>query len=143
MYEQCTDKQIVEMLMPKLVKPGWGSVDSNELYPDTIEMIATTYRLAYTRGQLGQSFIIGKKADTNEHWVSANGGNIKEGDAVRYINEIEHEKTPEYYPAKDAVGKVIKVCFDGVCCVQWPNGSTSRDDKWCASFDSLEVLLYE
>lgn len=67
MYEQYTDKQIVEMLMPKLAKPGWGNVASDELYPDTVEMIATIYRLAYTRGQLGWSFIIGEKTNANEH----------------------------------------------------------------------------
>lgn len=67
MSKQYIDEQIVEMLMPKLAKPGWGSVDSNELYPDIIEMIATIYRLAYTCGQLGQSFIIDEKSNANEH----------------------------------------------------------------------------
>ena len=66
MYEQYTDKQIAEMLMPKLAKPGYGSVSSKDLYPDTIEMIATIYRLAYIRGQLGQSFIIDEKSNANE-----------------------------------------------------------------------------
>lgn len=66
MYKQYTDKQIVEMLMPKLAKPGYGSVSSKDLYPDTIEMIANIYRLAYIRGQLGQSFIIDEKSNANE-----------------------------------------------------------------------------
>lgn len=66
MYKQYTDKQIVEMLMPKLAKPGYGSVSSKDLYPDTIEMIATIYRLAYIRGQVGQSFIIDEKSNANE-----------------------------------------------------------------------------
>ena len=31
MYEQYTDKQIVEMLKPKLAKLGWGNVVNNDL----------------------------------------------------------------------------------------------------------------
>ena len=36
MYEQYTDKQIVEMLKPKLAKLGWGK-DDDSIYhfPDT------------------------------------------------------------------------------------------------------------
>lgn len=148
MYEQYTDEQIVEMLIPKmnkcsnytkwdgLIEKPWGNAD-------LFKVIATIYRSAYIRGQLGRSFIIGEKANINGHWVPVNGDNIKEGDSVRYVNEIEHKNTPEYCPVKDAVGKVIKVCFDDDCLVQWPDGSTSNDDRWYAPFNNLEVLLYE
>lgn len=64
MYEQYTDKQIVEMLVPKLNKAGieWNWGDVLVKYPERnknmIKAIASIYRLAYARGQLGQSFII-------------------------------------------------------------------------------------
>ena len=64
MYEQYTDKQIVEMLVPKLKKAGieWNWGDVLVKYPERnknmIKAIASIYRLAYARGQLGQSFII-------------------------------------------------------------------------------------
>lgn len=144
MYEQYTDKQIVEMLKPKLAKLGWGKdVDSIYHFPETCKMIAAIYRSAYIRGQLGRSFIIGEKANSNEHWVPVNGNNVKKGDSVRYINELGHEKTPEYFPTKNVVGKVIKVCFNDNCYVQWPDGSTSNDDRWYAAWSNLEVLLCE
>lgn len=143
MYEEYTDKQIVEMLKPKLEKLGWGAVVNNDLYPDTIKMIATIYRSGYIRGQLGRSFIIGEKANTNKRWVSVDGDNIKEGDSVRYINEEIQKNNPNYYPAKDVVGKVIKVCVDLTCKIQWPKGSTSGDDRWYAAWSNLEVLAEE
>ena len=149
MYEQYTDEQIVEMLVPKmnkcsnhtkwdgLIEKPWGNAD-------LFKVIATIYRSAYIRGQLGRSFIIGEKkgkTDKTGCWVPANGKNVKEGDYVRYINEIEHENSPEYFPAKDAVGKVIKICNDQTYSVQWPKGSTSSDDKWYATWGNLEVLV--
>lgn len=151
MYEQYTDKQIVEMLVPKLNKAtvgcDWSGITN---YPkvneNLIRAIATIYRSAYIRGQLGRSFIIGeKKTNTNEHWVPINddGSNVKKGDFVRYVGKNGHKNSPEYYPAKDVVGKVIKVCFNLTYCVQWPKGSTSLDDKWYATWDNLEVLLCE
>lgn len=152
MYEQYTDKQIVEMLKPKLTKIlGDGMWDTalehSEGGRNLIELIATIYRSAYIRGQLGRSFIIGESKQTEpkcaERWVPVNGNNVKKGDSVRYIDKNGHKNNPEYFPAKDAVGKVIKVCSDLTCYIQWPKGSTSLDDSWCASWDNLEVLLCE
>lgn len=151
MYEQYTDEQIVEMLVPKLNKAivgcDWGSlIRYPESYTDIIKVIATIYRSAYIRGQLGRSFIIGEKkekANTNRRWVPVNGGNIKEGDSVRYTNEYRNKKYPENYPDKDVVGKVTRVCDDYTCRVQWPKGTTSQDDSWYAAWSNLEVLLCE
>ncbi len=218
MYEQYTDKQIVEMLKPKLEKLGWGIVVNNDLYSSTIKMIATIYRSAYIRGQLGRSFIIGEKKTkelvnpfkvgdkvkflgisiedkealsnrwfyppvntvgeivesdlvfclvqwpkgttsgdgiwrcrhnylekVTEHWVPVNddGSNVKKDDYVRYTEEHKHKNSPEYYPAKDMIGKVIKVCSNQTCFVQWPKGSTSGNDKWYATWFDLEVLVCE
>ena len=152
MYEQYTDKQIVEMLMPKLNKAVpegyWDeAIKHPELNRNFIKAVATIYRSAYIRGQLGRSFIIGEPKQTEpkctERWVPVNSNNVKKGDSVRYIGKNGHKNSPEYYPAKDVVGKVIKVCSDLTCHIQWPKGSTSKDDRWYAAWDNLEVLLCE
>ena len=152
MYEQYTDKQIVEMLVPKLEKAvpevSWDAIKANpDFHRVTNKMVATIYRSAYIRGQLGRSFIIGESKQTEskctERWVPVNSNNVKKGDSVRYIDKNGHKNNPEYYPAKDVVGKVIKVCSDLTCYIQWPKGSTSLDDRWCADWCNLEVLLCE
>ena len=143
MYEQYTDKQIVEMLEPKLANLGWEP----EFDPRTEKLISTLYKSGYIRGQLGRNFIIGEPKQTEpkctERWVPVNSNNVKKGDTVRYIGKNGHKNSPEYYPAKDVVGKVIEVCSDLTCHIQWSKGSTSRDDRWYASWGNLEVLLCE
>lgn len=148
MYEQYTDKQIVEMLVPKL-KKSVPELDWDEYLkrPDDFSiwsrLISVIYKSGYIRGQLGRSFIIGEKANSNEHWVPVNGNNVKKGDSVRYIGKNGHKNNPECYPAKDVVGTVIKVCSDLTCHIQWPKGSTSQDDRWYAAWGNLEVLVCE
>lgn len=143
MYEQYTDKQIVEMLIPKLNKAtvgcDWSGITN---YPkvneNLIRAIATIYRSAYIRGQLGRSFIIGEPKQT-EHWVPAFGDNVKKGDKVRYLNAEEHLKSPKFYPSQGTIGEVVFVCGDNSCIVQWPG----YKDTWYASQFDLEVLLCE
>lgn len=143
MYEQYTDKQIVEMLEPKLAKLGWEP----EFGPRTEKLISTLYKSGYIRGQLGRSFIIGEPKQTEpkctERWVPVNSNNVKKGDSVRYIGKNGYKNNPEYYPAKNVIGTVIKVCSDLTCDIQWPKGSTSRNDRWYADWCNLEVLLCE
>ena len=152
MYEQYTDKQIVEMLVPKLNKAVpegyWDeAIKHPELNRNFIKAVATIYRSAYIRGQIGRSFIIGETKQTEpkcaERWVPVNGNNVKKGDSVRYIGKNGHKNNPECYPAKDVVGTVIKVCSDLTCDIQWPKGSTSWNDRWYADWENLEVLLCE
>lgn len=140
MYEQYTDKQIVEMLKPKLAKLGWGDNITNiNIYPSTCKMIATIYRSAYTRGQLGRSFIIGEPKQT-EHWVPATKDNVKVGSKVRFANEQLHERYPQYFPCRGTIGEVKTVCKGKLCDVQWPKGTT---DWWVTKWEDLEVLLCE
>ena len=142
MYEQYTDKQIVEMLKPKLVKLGWGKdVDSIYHFPETCKMVATIYRSAYIRGQLGRSFIIGEPKRT-EHWVSATTDNVKVGSKVRMIDEEGHRNNPQWFPNVGTVGTVTEVGFH-IHLVQWPEGTTSETDKWYCDDPRLEVLLCE
>lgn len=142
MYEQYTDEQIVEMLKPKLAKLGWGdNVTNINIYPSTYKMIATIYRSAYIRGQLGRSFIIGEPKQT-EHWVPATKNNIKVSSKVRMIDEEGHRNKPCFFPKVGTVGTVTKVGLY-VPLIQWPKGSTSETDEWYCDVTRLEVLLCE
>ena len=142
MYEQYTDKQIVEMLKPKLAKLGWGdNVTNINIYPSTCKMIATIYRSAYIRGQLGRSFIIGEPKQT-EHWIPATKDNVKVGSKVRMIDEEAHKSNPQWFPDVGIVGTVTEVGFH-THLVQWPERTTSGTDKWYCDDTRLEVLLCE
>lgn len=142
MYEQYTDKQIVETLKPKLAKLGWGKdVDSIYHYPETCKMIATIYRSAYIRGQLGRSFIIGESKQS-EHWVSATRDNVKIGNKVKMIDEEAHKNNPWCFPDVGTLGIVTELSYNK-CKVQWPRGTTIEADKWWCNYERLEVLLCE
>lgn len=134
MYEQYTDKQIVEMLKPKLKKLGWVPV---ERYLSTSKMIATIYRSAYIRGQLGRSFIIGEKK--NEEPVNT----FKVGDKVKFLGfSIEDEEAWNnrwFYPPVNTVCKVIKSGLIN-CLVHWPKGVTAGDGVWACPNKYLEKV---
>ena len=219
MYEQYTDKQIVEMLRPKLTKIMDGmdgmldtALEHSEGGRNLIKLIATIYRSAYIRGQLGRSFIIGEKKEKDsvvafqiedkvklinregidkesnryyppigtvgkvvelgsdycfvqwpkgvtagdgilvcpnhflekvtEHWVPATKDNVKVGSKVRMIDEDCHNNYPRWFPIVGTVG-IVKKLNSSNCNVQWPYGTTSRDDKWDCKYKRLEVLLCE
>ena len=154
MYEQYTDEQIAEMLVPKLKKAvpelNWDEyLKRPDVFSIWNRLISVIYKSGYIRGQLGRSFIIGEKkekTDKTGHWIPVNydGSNVKKDNYVRYAGKHGHENIPEFFPAKDTAGKVIKVCSNQKSCyVQWPKGSTSSDDKWYAAWGNLEVLLCE
>ena len=146
MYEQYTDEQIVEMLIPKmnkcskqtkwdsLIEKPWGNAD-------LFKVLATIYRSAYIRGQLGRSFIIGEPKQT-EHWVPATEDNVKVGSKVRMIDEKWHKDKPRWFPNVGTVGTVVNNS-SCVPLIQWPSGTTSENDRWVCSVYNLEVLLCE
>ena len=126
MYEQYTDKQIVEMLKPKLIKIMDGmdgildtAFEHSESGRNLIKLIATIYRSAYIRGQLGRSFIIGEKKDKES--VSP----FKAGDKVKFLGFSEDEALvgSQFYPPVNTVGEVVEVLSPEFCFVQWPNGA--------------------
>lgn len=144
MYEQYTDEQIVEMLVPKLNKAtkwcDWrGIIKYPERNENLIKAIAAIYRSAYIRGQLGRSFIIGEPNKQTGHWVPTTRDNVKEGDKVRYLNAKRHLTSLEFYPPQGAIGKVVLVCDDDTYIVQWPG----YKNTWYTSRFDLEVLLCE
>ncbi len=138
MYEQYTDKQIVEMLKPKLVKLGWWDVDSIYHYPETCKMIAAIYRSAYIRGQLGRSFIIGEKK-TKEPV-----NHFKVGDKVKFLGFNYEDgialNIGWFYPPVNTVGEIVEsdLVF---CLVRWPKGTTSGDGIWRCRHIYLEKVI--
>lgn len=139
MYEQYTDKQIVEMLKPKLNKATGH--DWNDLfeYPkvcaDMIKAISLAYRSGYVRGQLGRSFIIGEKK-TKEPATT-----FEVGDKVKFLglNIDDGMTNKRFYPPVNTVGKVVELGSD-YCFVQWPNGSTSGNEVWACPNRYLEKI---
>ena len=149
MYEQYTDKQIVEMLVPKLEK-AVPSVDWNMVIANAgcnwriIQAIGLVYRSAYIRGQLGRSFIIGepKRTEHTKHWVPATKDNVKVGSKVRMIDDICYKDNPMWYPPAGTMGTIINA-NDIDALIQWPSGITSEDDKWLCTLHHLEVFVCE
>lgn len=149
MYEQYSDEQIVEMLIPKmnkcskrtkwdgLIEKPWGNAD-------LFKVFATIYRSAYIRGQLGRSFIINEPNKQTEHWAPATKDNVKVGSKVRVIDEKAHKSSPDCYPPVGILGVVID---NSICrifpLIQWPTGSVGNDDITHCLSRYLEVLLCE
>ena len=142
MYEQYTDEQIVEMLVPKLNKAtkwcDWRGVTE---YPgcneNIIKAIAVVYRSAYIRGQLGRSFIIGEKK-TKEPVNT-----FKVGDKVKFLglnmDDEEALNNRRFYPPVNTVGKVVE---SGLiyCVVRWPENTASGDGLWSCRNIYLEKV---
>ena len=142
MYEQYTDEQIVEMLVPKLSKilgnGMWESaLEHSEGGRNLIRIVATIYRSGYIRGQLGRSFIIGEKK------VKKSVNTFKAGDKVKFLGlNIEDEEAlnnRRFYPSVYTVGKVVELGSD-YCFVQWPKGITAGDGIWRCRNDYLEKV---
>ena len=147
MYEQYTDKQIVEMLKPKLIKIlGDGMWDTalehSEGGRNLIKLIATIYRSAYIRGQLGRSFIIGEKK-ASEKRAKESVNTFKVGDKVKFLGpNIEDEEALNnrlFFPPVNTVGEVVE---SGLiyCVVRWPKGVTSGDGVWGCRNSYLEKV---
>ena len=153
MYEQYTDKQIVEMLVPKLSKilgnGMWESaLEHSEGGRNLIRIIATIYRSGYIRGQLGRSFIIGepKRTETKqtERWVPATKDNVKVGSKVRVSDEAAHKSNPDCYPSIGTVGVVIdNSVYLTFPLIKWTKNSVGGDDVRRCLSRCLEVLLCE
>lgn len=147
MYEQYTDKQIVEMLKPKLTKimDGMdGMLDTALEHPDggrkLIKLIATIYRSAYIRGQLGRSFIIGEKKEKES--VSF----FKTGDKVKFLGpDVENESLvgSQLYPPVNTIGEVVGVLSSEFCFVQWPKGAVYSNGALSYPNRFLEKVIDE
>ncbi len=122
MYEQYTDKQIVEMLVPKLEKLG---CEPEFFSPRMKKLISILYKSGYIRGQLGRSFSIGEKK------AKESATTFEVGDRVKFLGlDIDDGvANKRFYPPVNTVGKVVELGCD-YCFVRWPKGITSGDGTW-------------
>lgn len=129
MYEQYTDKQIVEMLIPEIEKLGW---EPEFFSPRMEKLISILYKRGYIRGQLGRSFIIGEKK-ANEKKAKKPVNTFKAGDKVKFLGlNFEDEKAltnRQFFPPVNTVGKVV-VSGLVYCVVHWPKSTTSGNGVW-------------
>ena len=126
MYEQYTDKQIVEMLIPEL----WQAVPELNWReylkrPDDFSiwnrLISVIYKSGYIRGQLGRSFIIGeKKSEETKAKESVNTFQVE--DKVKLITKNGIDENNRFFPPIGTIGKVVKLS-PGYCFIQWLKGS--------------------
>ena len=153
MYEQYIDKQIVEMLKPKLNKCtaqiDWDVVTSEPdslfgqmFWGDILKAISIAYRSGYIRGQLGRSFIIGEKK-VEEKKAKEPVNPFKAGDKVKFLGlNIEDEEAlnnRRFFPPVNTVGEVVELGSD-YCFVHWPKGITSGDGTWGCQNAYLEKV---
>lgn len=117
MYEQYTDEQIVEMLVPKLKKSvpelNWDEyLKRPSAFSIWNRLISVIYKSGYIRGQLGRSFIIGEKKKKSGHWEPVDPNNLpKEGTKVRYSRECKVYKNHKY---EIVIGDTGVVNFEGL-----------------------------
>ena len=124
MYEQYTDKQIVEMLVPKLNKVlggDWSCLfEYPKVYTNIIKAISLAYRSGYIRGQLGHSFIV------DEEKAKESVSSFKTGDKVKFLgfsSEDESLVGSQFYPPVNTIGEVVEVLSPEFCFVQWPKNT--------------------
>lgn len=68
--------------------------------------------------------------DNNETWV---------GKCVKFINDVSHKASPNYFPVVGTLGIVLEVEGDEIY-VQWPHGTTSDDDMWWCFKTDVEIM---
>lgn len=61
------------------------------------------------------------------------------GDKVRYIGK-DHIDCPEYYPTIGTIGTVVNEGGDTDWYIQWPKGSTSKEDCWYCDENDIELV---
>lgn len=143
MYEEYTDKQIVEMLVPKLKKAvpelNWDEYLNRPVaFSIWNRLISVIYKSGYIRGQLGRSFIIGEKK------AEAPVSTFKVGDKVKFLGlSFEDEEAfnnRRFYPSVGTIGEVVEIGGIDFCFVQWPKGITSGNGTWTCPNCFLEKV---
>lgn len=153
-----TDKEIYDMLRPKLMKNfperDWSDEGNkgNPSYDTLHEMIALVYRSGYGRGQKGRDFMIGQHKDKYDPYEVVNKTPTY-GDMVRMVKNL-HEDMPQYYPPVGTVGTVTWNQLGEwtgdfahpkttTVWVQWPKGTTKGKGIWCVGYEDVEVVRWK
>lgn len=64
------------------------------------------------------------------------------GDKVKYIGP-EHDINPQWFPIVGTIGTVAKDVDEIDCYIQWPKGSTSKEDRWYCNKNDIELVENE
>ncbi len=64
------------------------------------------------------------------------------GDKVKYIGP-EHDINPQWFPIVGTIGTVAKDVDEVDCYIQWPKGSTSKEDRWYCNKNDIELVENE
>lgn len=140
MYEQYTDEQIVEMLVPKLKKAvpevSWDAIKANpDFHRVTNKMVAAVYRSGYIRGQKGRSFLIGEKKVE----VKA-----ERGAKVCWFSK---DRDIFYPDKKGTIGTINSMGDCNTLWVNWPFGSCAvnenGDKRTCWCCNKIHCLLID
>ncbi len=62
---------------------------------------------------------------------------FKVGDKVKFTSAEKHKESPGFYPQVETIGTIINVDCAGAW-IQWPEGSTSGDDRWYTAFARIK-----
>lgn len=66
------------------------------------------------------------------------------GDKVRFIDNNLHEDILNHYPKVNTIGIIRLIgAYGNNCLVQWPKGSTSKNDLWWVAYDKIELVKDE
>lgn len=57
--------------------------------------------------------------------------------------EFLHKDSPQFYPCAGTVGSIIEDADENECFVQWPKGTTSKEDCWYVPWDCIEFYQEE
>lgn len=57
--------------------------------------------------------------------------------------EFLYKDSPQFYPCVGTVGTIIEYADENDCFVQWPKGTTSKEDCWYAPWDCIEFYQEE
>lgn len=61
------------------------------------------------------------------------------GDKVRYIGS-EHDINSQWFPSIGTIGTVVQDVDEIDCYIQWPKGSTSKEDCWYCNKNDIELV---
>lgn len=64
---------------------------------------------------------------------------FKIGDKVRYIGR-EHDNNSQWFPSISTIGTVVEVVDEIDCYIQWPKGSTSKEDRWYCNKNDIKLV---
>ena len=64
------------------------------------------------------------------------------GDKIKYIGP-KHDINPQWFPIVGTIGTIVQDVDEVDCYIQWPKGSTSKEDCWYCNKNDIELVENE